>query len=227
MFLPVENRHPGAVSRECRDRFAGCRGVSELPARLSALPAAGGGDLAGAGGFAATGGEVLASSGGLSATGGEVLASGGEVAASPGGLLAASGGLFARTGEVLATSGGLLAIPGERREIAGGERFNASGGLCDGGGDLATPGMVQVRASILEMHGVLTYKAPVRRLLMASPEQHRRDLADEGALRVLEERERMVLVGADRDAFLEALISPPEPTGRLVAALQRQWDILS
>ena len=47
------------------------------------------------------------------------------------------------------------------------------------------------------------------------------DLAYEGARRVLDEHERMVLTGADRDAFLDAVLNPPEPTGRLVAALKR------
>lgn len=47
------------------------------------------------------------------------------------------------------------------------------------------------------------------------------DLAYEGARRVLDEHERMVLVGADRDAFLDAVLDPPEPTEELVAALRR------
>lgn len=47
------------------------------------------------------------------------------------------------------------------------------------------------------------------------------DLAYEGARRVLDEHERMVLVGADRDAFLAAVMDPPAPTERLVAALRR------
>lgn len=46
------------------------------------------------------------------------------------------------------------------------------------------------------------------------------DLAYEGARRVLNEHERMVLTGADRDAFLDALTNPPEPTEKLVAALK-------
>lgn len=50
------------------------------------------------------------------------------------------------------------------------------------------------------------------------------DLAYEGARRVLEEHERMVLTGADRDAFLKALLNPPEPTKKLVAALKRHRD---
>ncbi|MDO8380346.1 DUF1778 domain-containing protein [Phenylobacterium sp.] len=52
------------------------------------------------------------------------------------------------------------------------------------------------------------------------------DLAYEGARRVLDEHERMVLTGADREAFLEAVTNPPEPTDRLVAALRRRRDQL-
>ena len=47
------------------------------------------------------------------------------------------------------------------------------------------------------------------------------DLAYEGARRVLDEHERMVLTGADREAFLDAVLNPPEPTETLVAALRR------
>lgn len=47
------------------------------------------------------------------------------------------------------------------------------------------------------------------------------DLAYEGARRVLDEHERMVLTGADRDAFLKAVLDPPPPAKRLVAALKR------
>ena len=50
------------------------------------------------------------------------------------------------------------------------------------------------------------------------------DLAYEGARRVLDEHERMVLTGADREAFLEAVRNPPEPTDVLVAALRRHRD---
>jgi uncharacterized protein (DUF1778 family) len=48
------------------------------------------------------------------------------------------------------------------------------------------------------------------------------DLTHEGARRVLIEHERMVLSGADRDAFLAALDVPPEPTDKLVAVLRRR-----
>lgn len=52
------------------------------------------------------------------------------------------------------------------------------------------------------------------------------DLAYEGARRVLEEHERMRLVGANRDAFLAAVQNPPEPTAKLVAALRRHRDLI-
>lgn len=47
------------------------------------------------------------------------------------------------------------------------------------------------------------------------------DLAYEGARRVLDEHERMLLTGADRDVFLDALKNPPKPGARLVAAMKR------
>jgi uncharacterized protein (DUF1778 family) len=50
------------------------------------------------------------------------------------------------------------------------------------------------------------------------------DLAYEGARRVLEEHERMLLVGADRDAFLAAVMELPAPTDKLVAALRRRRE---
>lgn len=46
------------------------------------------------------------------------------------------------------------------------------------------------------------------------------DLAYEGARRVLQDHERWVLRGADREAFLKAVAHPPRPTARLVAALR-------
>ena len=41
------------------------------------------------------------------------------------------------------------------------------------------------------------------------------DLAYEGARRVLDEHERMVLTGSDRDAFLHAVANPPAPAKTL------------
>lgn len=52
------------------------------------------------------------------------------------------------------------------------------------------------------------------------------DLAYEGARRVLDEHERMMLLGADREAFLEAVMNPPEPTEKLLKALKRHREIL-
>lgn len=53
------------------------------------------------------------------------------------------------------------------------------------------------------------------------------DLAYEGARRVLDEQERMILSGADRDAFLAAVMEPPAPTVRLVAALKRHRNLIA
>jgi len=52
------------------------------------------------------------------------------------------------------------------------------------------------------------------------------DLAYEGARRVLDEHERMVLTGSDRDAFLDAVANPPAPAKKLVAALKRHRQLL-
>jgi uncharacterized protein (DUF1778 family) len=51
------------------------------------------------------------------------------------------------------------------------------------------------------------------------------DLAYEGARRVLDEHERMVLTGADRETFLDAVMNPPEPAEKLVAALRRHREL--
>jgi uncharacterized protein (DUF1778 family) len=52
------------------------------------------------------------------------------------------------------------------------------------------------------------------------------DLAYEGARRVLDEHQRMILAGADRDAFLDAVLNPPEPTAKLVDALRRHRNTM-
>jgi uncharacterized protein (DUF1778 family) len=51
------------------------------------------------------------------------------------------------------------------------------------------------------------------------------DLAYEGARRVLDEHERMVLSGSDRDAFLQTLANPPAPAKTLIAALRRHREL--
>ena len=47
------------------------------------------------------------------------------------------------------------------------------------------------------------------------------DLAYEGACWLLDEHQRMVHTGADRDAFLAAIDRKPDPAPRLVEALKR------
>lgn len=51
------------------------------------------------------------------------------------------------------------------------------------------------------------------------------DLAYEGAKRVLEEHERMVLTGRNREAFLAAVRRPPRPSKRLRSAMRRYRDL--
>ena len=52
------------------------------------------------------------------------------------------------------------------------------------------------------------------------------DLAYEGARRLLDEHQRVVLSGADRDAFLASISRAPAPAARLVEALKRHRQIL-
>jgi len=47
------------------------------------------------------------------------------------------------------------------------------------------------------------------------------DLAYEGARRILEEHESIVLRGADREAFSKAVANQPAPGQRLIRALRR------
>ena len=51
------------------------------------------------------------------------------------------------------------------------------------------------------------------------------ELAYEGARRVLDEHQRMVLTGRDREVFLEAVANPPPPAEKLVAALKRHRQL--
>ena len=52
------------------------------------------------------------------------------------------------------------------------------------------------------------------------------DLAYEGARRLLEEQERMVLIGEDRDVFFAALANPPAPSPALIEAVRRSRALL-
>lgn len=51
------------------------------------------------------------------------------------------------------------------------------------------------------------------------------DVAYEGARQILAEHEQLVLRGADREAFLQAVAHPPRPSSRLVAALRRHGSM--
>lgn len=51
------------------------------------------------------------------------------------------------------------------------------------------------------------------------------DLAYEGARRILDEHQRMVLSAADRDAFFAAIERKPDPSPRLIKALRRHRDL--
>lgn len=52
------------------------------------------------------------------------------------------------------------------------------------------------------------------------------DLAYEGARRVLDEHERLVLTGADAEVFYDALVNPPEPKERLITAFRRHRELI-
>lgn len=53
------------------------------------------------------------------------------------------------------------------------------------------------------------------------------DLAYEGARHVLDELEVWHITGAARDAFVDALLNPPPPNERLLAAIRRHRELLS
>jgi hypothetical protein len=68
----------------------------------------------------------------------------------------------------------------------------------------------------------LPYSCGMKKVIMASS-------VNRGAMAVsglTAGDERMVLLGADREAFLAALLNPPEPTEELVAALRRHRSTL-
>jgi uncharacterized protein (DUF1778 family) len=52
------------------------------------------------------------------------------------------------------------------------------------------------------------------------------EIAHEGARRLLEEHEHMVLRGADSIAFLNALLNPPKPSKRLIEAVKRHRKVI-
>jgi len=83
----------------------------------------------------------------------------------------------------------------------------------------------ELKRDRLELRLATSAKALIQRAMAVSG-LTAGDLAYEGARRVLEDHERMVLTGANRDAFLAAVQNPPEPTDKLVAALRRHRDVM-
>ena len=82
----------------------------------------------------------------------------------------------------------------------------------------------RVESEVKREHIELRVTASMKRLIqrgMAVSGLTAGQLAHEGARRVLEEHERMMLSGADREAFLEAVSRPPKPAEKLVSALRR------
>jgi uncharacterized protein (DUF1778 family) len=82
----------------------------------------------------------------------------------------------------------------------------------------------ELKKERLELRVAASAKEIIRRA-MAVTGLTAGDLAYEGARRVLDEHERMVLTGADRDAFLAAVNDPPKPTKRLAVALRRHREM--
>lgn len=77
----------------------------------------------------------------------------------------------------------------------------------------------------IELRVAPSTKLPIQHPMVVSA-QTAGDLAYVEAGRVLDEHERMMLIGADRDAFLEAVVNPPKPTEKLLAVLRRHREIL-
>ncbi|MGH8251936.1 MAG: DUF1778 domain-containing protein [Steroidobacteraceae bacterium] len=72
----------------------------------------------------------------------------------------------------------------------------------------------------MELRTTPTVRATIERAMAVSG-LTAGDLAFEAARRVIEDQERMVLADADRDLFAQAILNPPEPAPRLVAAMKR------
>ncbi len=87
------------------------------------------------------------------------------------------------------------------------------------------PPVRELKKDRLELRIATSAKALIQRAMAVSG-LTAGDLAYEGARRVLEDHERIVLTGANRDAFLAAVQNPPEPTDKLIAALRRHRDVV-
>jgi uncharacterized protein (DUF1778 family) len=78
----------------------------------------------------------------------------------------------------------------------------------------------EAKTARMELRVAPAAKAVIRRAMVLSG-RSAADLAYEGAKQVLEEHERMVLRGRDREVFLTAVKASPPPKPRLTAALRR------
>jgi uncharacterized protein (DUF1778 family) len=83
----------------------------------------------------------------------------------------------------------------------------------------------ELKKDRLELRVASSAKALIQRAMAVSG-LTAGDLAYEGARRILDEHERMTLTGANRDAFLDAVMNPPEPTDKLIRALRRHRDLM-
>lgn len=86
------------------------------------------------------------------------------------------------------------------------------------------PPVRELKKDRLELRIATSAKALIQRAMAVSG-LTAGDLAYEGARRILNEHERMTLTGANRDAFLDAVLNPPKPTDKLIAALRRHRDL--
>ncbi len=82
----------------------------------------------------------------------------------------------------------------------------------------------ELKKERLELRVAASAKALIHRAMAVSG-LTAGDLTYEGAWRVLDEHQRMVLTGADRDVFLDAVVNPPELADRLIAAPRRHRDL--
>jgi len=71
----------------------------------------------------------------------------------------------------------------------------------------------------------MQYSLPTKEVFMATSAHCHQPAHPEPKTERLEP-ERMVLLGADREAFLDAVQNPPEPAEKLVAALRRHRAVV-
>ena len=90
--------------------------------------------------------------------------------------------------------------------------------------DRRRPAKAERKRERLELRIAPSAKALIQRA-MAVTGLTAGDLAYEAARRAIEEHERMLLTGSDRDVFLEAVSDPPAPSKKLVAALKRHREL--